>query len=391
MQEKYLLLITGDFKINTAQAVRYTSLYSNKSTMVNNINLVYSSASDKLEGWDTYFVKQLKYPLLYTFINRIMRRIIYPDVYIYRLEQYKKRLRFIFSDNTFENVIIGCTPFSLLLLGKWIKTNYPSSLLLADMSDPFSFNMGNRGRPIRVRISRYIERRAFPYFDKIIVLNETIQQRYQQLYPKIEDRFQVIEQGVDEVYIRKIQELSGSNTITDGFTFLYAGAFYKRQRNPANLYKAFESTDINCKLEIYGNLRKSLKPKRSSKIIYHSSIDRKELAYITATANALILFDNDYGFQVPGKTIETLALGKPILFIYKNKNSPTLNYVKNASGVVWVKNSIPEIREGIYKIIKGEYTQPYFDYSQYTWEQMSIKLKSIIDKKRNNGYSVASS
>lgn len=55
-----------------------------------------------------------------------------------------KKLRAIFSSNTFENVIIGCTPFSLLFLGKWIKTNNPSLLLIADMSDPFSFNMGNR-------------------------------------------------------------------------------------------------------------------------------------------------------------------------------------------------------------------------------------------------------
>jgi len=381
MVKKYLLLITSDVKLSSAQGIRYTSLYSNSYTGEKNINLVYSSSSDKLDGWDTYIVKQLKFPLLYTSFNRIMRRILYPDAYIFRLEQYKKKLRAICSSNTFENVIIGCTPFSLLLLGKWIKTNYPSSLLIADMSDPFSFNMGNRGRPRRVRIARYIETRAFPYFDKIIVLNETIQRRYQQLYPKLAEKFQVVEQGVDEVFINKIKAFSGSNTIADEFTFLYAGGFYKNGRNPSNLYKAFELSELDCKLEIYGNIRKINRPQTSNKIKYHKALDKMQLADITAKANALILFDNDYGYQVPGKTIETLASGKPVLFIYNNDKSPTLQYVKKAKGVVWVKNSVPEIKEGIYKIIKGEYAQPNFDYSPYIWDKMRIKLKDIIDNK----------
>ena len=63
MEYKYLLT-TGDFKLSSAQGVRYTSLYSNHSTGEKNINLVYSSRSDKLEGWESYIVKQLKFPLL---------------------------------------------------------------------------------------------------------------------------------------------------------------------------------------------------------------------------------------------------------------------------------------------------------------------------------------
>ena len=221
MVKKYLLLITSDVKLSSAQGIRYTSLYSNSYTGEKNINLVYSSRSDKLEGWESYIVKQLKFPLLSNSFNRIMRRILYPDVYIFRLGQYQRKLKAIFANNTFENVIIGCTPFSLLLLSKWIKTNYPSLQLIADMSDPFSFNMGNKGKCRRIRIARYIESKAFPYFDKIIILNEKIQKRYQQLYPKLAEKFQVVEQGVDEVFINKIKAFSGSNIIADGFTFLF--------------------------------------------------------------------------------------------------------------------------------------------------------------------------
>ena len=110
------LLITGDFKFSSAHGIRYTSLYSDKSMLQNNINLVYSSMSDKLEGWKTYMVKQLKFSMLSDFISKVMRRIIYPDVYIFRLGQYQRKLKAIFANNTFENVMIGCTHLSLLLL-----------------------------------------------------------------------------------------------------------------------------------------------------------------------------------------------------------------------------------------------------------------------------------
>ena len=45
-----LFLITGDVKLSSAQGVRYTALYSNKSAVGNDVNLVYSSSSDKLDG-----------------------------------------------------------------------------------------------------------------------------------------------------------------------------------------------------------------------------------------------------------------------------------------------------------------------------------------------------
>jgi len=116
------LLISSDIILTSSQGVRYTSLFSNKCTGEKNICLVYSSRSDNLEGWETYTVRQIKFPFLYNSFNRIMRRIIYPDVYIFRLEQCKRKLKGIFFRNTFENVVIRLTPFSLLLLGKWIKT-----------------------------------------------------------------------------------------------------------------------------------------------------------------------------------------------------------------------------------------------------------------------------
>jgi len=388
MELKNILLITSDVNKTSAQGVRYCCLFSEYlgyQIHTLSFNMPLSFIIDPIENICLRNINSKWLNTLRTFNLKVLRHLlntfVFPDWLLCFLPLYKKRLRKLMKLSKYSYIIIGVTPFSLLMLSKWLRMNINDCSIIADMSDPFSFNMGNRGRPRRVRIARYIETRAFPYFDKIIVLNETIQRRYQQLYPKLAEKFQVVEQGVDEVFINKIKAFSGSNTIADEFTFLYAGGFYKNGRNPSNLYKAFELSELDCKLEIYGNIRKINRPQTSNKIKYHKALDKMQLADITAKANALILFDNDYGYQVPGKTIETLASGKPVLFIYNNDKSPTLQYVKKAKGVVWVKNSVPEIEEGIYKIIKGEFAQPYFDYSPYTWEQMRIKLKDIIDNK----------
>ena len=388
MELKNILLITSDVNKTSAQGVRYCCLFSEYlgyQIHTLSFNMPLSFIIDPIENICLRNINSKWLNTLRTFNLKVLRHLlntfVFPDWLLCFLPLYRKRLRKLMKLCKYSYIIIGVTPFSLLMLSKWLRMNINDCSIIADMSDPFSFNMGNRGRFRRIRIARYIETRAFPYFDKIIVLNETIQRRYQQLYPKLAEKFQVVEQGVDEVFINKIKAFSGSNTIADEFTFLYAGGFYKNGRNPSNLYKAFELSELDCKLEIYGNIRKINRPQTSNKIKYHKALDKMQLADITAKANALILFDNDYGYQVPGKTIETLASGKPVLFIYNNDKSPTLQYVKKAKGVVWVKNSVPEIEEGIYKIIKGEYAQPYFDYSPYTWEQMRIKLKDIIDNK----------
>ena len=46
--------------------------------------------------------------------------------------------------------------------------------------------------------------------------------------------------------------------------------------------------------------------------------------------------------------------------------------------LIWIIYKVPDIKEGIYKIIKSEYDQPNFDYSPYIWDKMRIKIKNII-------------
>ncbi len=374
-----MILITGDFKLCSAQGVRYASLVAGHQDNSTDVLVTYSEGSDTLKDWERIIVRQSRFNSIFKIINAVQRRAFYPDAYLFRLRKYKAMLTGVISGNRAKNIIIGCTPFSLLLLAPWIKSLNPKLNLIADLSDPFSFNMVNQYRAARKSLSLKIEKKSLPCFDHIVVLNESIRDKYRELYPELAEKFKVVEQGVDLEFIKRIK--NGCTPNTELYTFLYAGGFYRKGRNPMELYRAFEGVNKSCRLLIFGSIRKTLRPSKHHKIIYRKAIAKDSLAIETAKANALVMVDNDYGYQVPGKTIETLASGKPILFIYNNDQSPTLKYVREAKGVVWVKNNATDIQKGIETIIAGHYEKPDFDYQLYTWDVMRKKYQQILETK----------
>ena len=371
-----MILITGDCKSSSAQGIRYTALFG-RHLYARSKMICYSPQCDSIENLDMFSVTSST-SLISKMLRVMQRRTIYPDPYIFRIQAYKRKLMQIESCDPKGNVIIGCTPFSLLLLVPLLKRVNSSLPVIVDMSDPFSFNMGNYRRPIRTHIARSIEKTSFPHIHKIVVLNECIREQYGHIYPLWKKKFMVIEQGVDESFIKSVRSESTIERENISFTFLYAGGFYKKGRNPSELYKAFEAQKESCRLSVYGNIIKSLRPSGSDNIAYHRAIDKDMLARITAQADALILMDNDYGYQVPGKTLETLASGKPVLYIYNNEASPTLKYIREARGVVWAKNNASDIVIAIKRIINGDHEEPFFYYEPYTWDKMRSKYDILL-------------
>ena len=320
-----------------------------------------------------YSIKSKKQSRMNSIISH--RIPIFPDSYLIHLKEVQNHLKNLLLSESFNNCIISMPLFSQIKLAKYIKEINPEICVIADMLDPFSFYITNSNQN-RINKALNIEKEYFPYYDYIINLNDSIVDKYQDLYPELKDRFKVIEQGVDVDFINKIK--SYPENLSNSFTFLYTGIFYKKGRSPNNIYNAFNKIQEKCKLYIYGNYKMVLHPPQSSSINYHHSIKRDELAKVIASANALVIVDNEWGYQVPGKTLETLAVCKPILFIYNNEQSPTLKYIREAKGVVWAKNNTEDIMKGIEKIIGGEYEEPYFDYSPYTWEKLMEKYQELL-------------
>ena len=384
--EKHLLIISSDVGFTSAQGVRYRELFSDFGIHSQKTILSLSSPNNYIADaksatcFDYSGGKMIAF--LARFVLKIARRLAhympFYDVNNLALPFFYRRLGGLLRAEKIHDVVICVTPFSMIKLARHIKKKYRVNKLVLDMSDPYSFNMVISGASNVARRSR-LERECFQYFDKIVVVSQQMADEYRRLHPMYAGKFSIVEQGVDEGFIEKVISKSTHEKEGGIYKFLYAGGFYRKGRNPSELYRAFGAHKESCRLYVYGNIRKSLRPVCLENIVYHKAVDKDQLVRVTAQADALILMDNEFGFQVPGKTIETLASGKPVLFIYANDESPTLSYVREAKGVVWAKNNVTDIAMGIERIINGDYEEPQFDFRPYTWEKMRNKYEILLE------------
>lgn len=312
-------------------------------------------------------------------LGRLIDRFVFPDRHIFNIRKYQSSLGRSMQVKMASAIILGMAPFSFLVMGKYLKAKYPDTMLIADLADPFSFNMRYKTSRIRKYLAQLIESKCFSYFDCITVLNKQIQDHYSFLYPHHAQKFVVLEQGIEPELINKVNLVSSVNNPT--YTFLYTGTFYKRGRSPFPLYHAFSASGMNVRLFVYGNIKTSLRPPVSPKIEYHTAVPKDDLLPLITQADALVLVDNAYGFQEPGKTLETLGINKPILFINDDSNSPAAYHAKMSGNVFWCKNYTSSISEAIKVIVDSKAAYTGLDISPYTWDQMYERLMRLLEKR----------
>ena len=114
----------------------------------------------------------------------------------------------------------------------------------------------------------------------------------------------------------------------------------------------------------------------------NKAINRDKLIEQFKKADAIVLFDNKIGLQVPGKTIECLALKKPILLINDNPKSPTLDYIIGLDNVYLTNNIQKNIQSAIMDIADDlkenrKYEIP-LDYSEFLWDKLINNYVNII-------------
>lgn len=380
---KNILFVTSEIYPNSAQGVRYINLLKHLSPHYKITHLTYNTRIFNPENCKNLsLINPRKKNKLTGFLIKSTKKIFnifcFPDKFILDIKRYNRNLKQILEERHFEAIIICMNPFSFYQIGKFVKSINPQLKIIADLSDPFTGNAEVSNSSVYIKNKRRVfETECIKYFDKIIVLNEKIRAYYLREFSLQHDKCLVVEQGIDEQFIASFQaNLQNSYSNYDAIQMVYAGGFYKGFREPFNLYKAIESVSIKMKLDVYGSIKKYFHPHKSMRILYHGFISNLEVAKKYAETDIIILIDNEIGIQVPGKTIECLAISKPILFIYENEESPTLQYIKEATGIIICKNAIKDIEKGL-AIISECYKEAVksFDYSRFTWVSLANKYR----------------
>lgn len=381
-----ILFVTSEIHPNSAQGVRYTYLIKHLSQQFNITHLTYNSNLFSPAHCHNLSVTKPRMNSKFIFLlikakKYLFNTFSFPDRFIFEIKRYNRIVKQMFDEKCFDTIIIGMTPFSFYKIGKFIKNLDPQIKLIADLSDPFTGSaVVLKKATIYNSIRKRFESKYINFFDKIVVLNERIMIYYSNTFEFALGNMHVIEQGIDENFVKSFREIDIKvKERTDTINFIYAGGFYKHFREPFFLYSAIETFPDDILLNIYGGIKKEFLPIKSKRIFYHGFINNIELVKLYAAADVIVMIDNAIGMQVPGKTIECLAISKPVLFIYENEESPTLRYVKEANGIIICKNEINEIIKALAIIVKC-YTEvaKSFDYSKYTWISLADKYKAEV-------------
>lgn len=377
---KTVLLITGRIFHSSAQGVRYENLIRLLKDRHNFIHLTFDKSLLSLEDVENYeinsnFFKNFR-RIFIRFLFKYLK-IIFPDEYRYFIFDYLKAIKTISLKYEIDTIIIGLTPFSFMELAQKIKIYYKNFKIIGDLSDPFSFNAQiiNKNQKNKNKRQSY-ELKYLPFFDIIIVLNKKIQKYYSELLSGYGTIISVVEQGVNEGFIN-VNKTKETKKIFKNF--IYAGGFYKGFREPFQLYRAVESIDTIV-LHVYGAIKKQYRGDNIHNIIYHGYISQKELITRFSDSDVIVLIDNAYGIQVPGKIIECITIGKPILFIYENEESPSLDYIKKAGNVFLCKNSANHIIRTLELLLNsGSNIVDTFDPTPFLWESLAKDYSSLIN------------
>ncbi|MGO3691069.1 MAG: glycosyltransferase family 4 protein [Psychroflexus halocasei] len=220
----------------------------------------------------------------------------------------------------------------------------------------------------------------------VILISETYKGRVlndPKIKPIINSKYKVIPNGIDDYWIRNIEERK--ETINSIPNLLFIGKFLKG-KNVIKLIQAIERIDeqgIACHLNLIGGggkaeseILKRIKDKKN--ITYHGKIFDKE--------RLKEFYNNSDIYVMPSKAetfglvyIEALSQGIPVVF---TKNEGIDGLYENNIGEAVDCNSVQSIAEGIKAII---YDYKSYDFqseaivANHNWKKIALKYQGIYE------------
>lgn len=318
----------------------------------------------------------------------VIRKIAFPDEFIFIRRWYISKTLVLLKNNSYDAVILGILPHSFYKIAGIIKRKYPLVRLIVDISDPLYGNVKifhSRNKIVKYFAKRY-EKKYLAFTNALVVMNDEIKKFYEVTFGL--KNVSVIEQGIDDELITKIVDCHKLITTHDHqlaeerFVIVYGGMFYEKLREPFELYKAVETSEIPIKLKLFGKIKDKFLPVNSTKIEYYGRVSQECLFNEYSRADCLVFLDNAFGIQVPGKACELLFFNKPVLFISSNKNSPSLKYFRNYDQLVILENDSAKINFWFQKRLISR--NKGFDHStkveEFYWKNLILKYLPIINE-----------
>jgi len=325
-KKKILIISAAIYPRNTPRAHRATELAKEFSRQGHDVTLYavlghydYTTFIDRYNVKVKNIGRMLFYPVnsdgeikqkcLVKILTKLLKGFIeFPDIELsFRIPRILK------EENKVDLLITNAIPHTvhwgaaLYKIGK--PKNFPKTWI-ADCGDPYMGNVFHQP----FFYFKYVEKWFCKKADYISIPFDGATKGY---YPEFHYKIITIPQGFNYDDM-EINDDAPNNPVP---TFLYAGAFYKDNRDPRLFLQYLCKIRSDFKFIIYtrnADLIKPFKEMLGEKIEIRDYIPRNELLKVMSKMDFLINFDNNVALQLPSKLIDYALTSRPILSIHSN-------------------------------------------------------------------------
>jgi hypothetical protein len=319
-------------------------------------------------------------------IKRHIRSLFFPDTVITEASRLRREAVRLTLINGFSVVVLSAFPFSVMLCAGALKKKTGTRIIL-DVGDPFYSN--SRNGLLRDALARRFERKNLEHIDSLVVTNEITRRHYLNTYSILRaGEVHVIPMGFGVALASGFKAVEASSPSGGGderFVLVYAGQFYRKLREPFELYRAVISlqgeTDAGIELKVYGSFSREFSSgyEEEESIRFMGQVSHESMGSVYRSAGAVVFIDNAYGMQTPGKVFEVVLTGRPVLFITDRSESPALEVIKGLRHVIISANSAGKIAAAIMKLTVMTPEYPSVEQvSGFLWERRAEEYRKIL-------------
>lgn len=260
------------------------------------------------------------------FNDKVFRNLYFPDDAFMWYHPAKNRAKELLKNGSFDLMISSSVPFTTHLVALNVKKNYPELKWISDTGDPFAFQPLHplNNYFLYGKLNKKLEEKVAENADFITLTNAGAKQIYQEAFPTQTQKIRVIPPlYCTPSHISQVQTRDNEKSI---IKLGYFGSFFKSIREPrgmlqfwANFLEQYPEYQIKLELHFFGNIFENFLVEFSSfsnltKHIYiHGMLNKETAAQEMQNMDFLLNVGNKTSFQLPSKSTDYLALGKPII------------------------------------------------------------------------------
>lgn len=255
------------------------------------------------------------------------RSVYWPDGRCLWYGPGRRRALQLLKEHAFDGVISVGAPFTAHLIGLACKRSNPALKWLVDIEDPFAFVDAYfiNNRWLYRRLNFRAEAAALEAAEAIAVTVDTAKEAYGYYFPGIESKITVVPPLFDPGLVAASR--------FDAFDprrvhLSYLGAFYSPIRTPDAALKLLDlllerhpAFQKHLLIHFFGEIEYAVKgafdryPRLAPYLRLHGLVDREQVAAAMAQTTFLLNIGNTTTYNLPSKSADYLASGKPIIHI----------------------------------------------------------------------------